>query len=759
MVALTGCTAARAAPPAPAGESKVAAPPAAVLVVRTAMDLLANRIHASSHRDGHLVIEAGGADFYKYADGGWKTSWFLDDKDEGQPAALVAGLSGQMFVPLDGDADGAGAGGVEAATANATLAFTVRPLAPKQKLSLFVNEKAAGTLDLEPARKRYEVPVPAALLRPGENRLRFTFKAAGNAGTGSKAKAKTARRSAAAVFDVSLGPEAAGPPPPPEGARVREVALAGTRKRAVTITTAAGKASRLSYYLQPPAGSSLVLAIGAEATAGVRAVVRVAIDGQPPKQLLDVVAGGKWTDVTLPLGAAAGQAARIDLVSRGGTVLWAEPRLVVDAPPPPSPAPAPATKIEHMFVWMVDTLRADKVRVYNPKTRVETPNYDAFAADATRFAWAQVPGTWSLPSHASLLTGVYPSVHKATAHEGRLAAEVPFIAEELKKKGFKTAIFSSNGYVSGKWGFERGWDAYRNFIRENMPNGADHLWKTAKTWVVANQKSPQFVYLATVEPHVIYNPKPQFLAKYWKKPYKGPIKPNQSGVQLGLIKSGKLKVTDNDHAYLEALHDAEITQSDAAFATFIADLKTAGLYDKSVVIVVSDHGDEFNEHGGLGHGHSVYQELTRIPLIIRAPGLLPVGRVVEGDVEVMDLYPTMLQLLGQTAGDDIQGSSLVSLAWDEVGQTPRAALTMDGQASRGLKVARYRLVAASGKLELYDEIDDRLEQKDVAGARPIALRQMRGVLGLLHPYESRWSKTRWGTAANITAAAAKDLGL
>ena len=70
---------------------------------------------------------------------------------------------------------------------------------------------------------------------------------------------------------------------------------------------------------------------------------------------------------------------------------------------------------------MVDTLRADKVRVYNPKTRVETPNYDAFAADATRFAWAQVPGTWSLPSHASILTGVYPSVHKATAHEARLS--------------------------------------------------------------------------------------------------------------------------------------------------------------------------------------------------------------------------------------------------------------------------------------------------------------------------------------------------
>ena len=144
---------------------------------------------------------------------------------------------------------------------------------------------------------------------------------------------------------------------------------------------------------------------------------------------------------------------------------------------------------------MVDTFRADKMHVYNPKTRVQTPNYDAFAADATRFEWAQVPGTWSLPSHASLLTGVYPSVHKAVAHEARLSKDVPFIAEEMKKAGFETAMFSSNGYVSGKWGFERGWDAYRNFIRENLPNSADYIWKIAKPWVLGNMRKPEFVVL------------------------------------------------------------------------------------------------------------------------------------------------------------------------------------------------------------------------------------------------------------------------
>ncbi len=341
--------------------------------------------------------------------------------------------------------------------------------------------------------------------------------------------------------------------------------------------------------------------------------------------------------------------------------------------PPRATPPSPQPRFDHLYVWMVDTFRADKMHAYNPKTRVQTPNYDAFAADATRYAWATVQGTWSLPSHASLLTGVYPTVHRATAHESKLAPEVPFVAEELKRDGYKTAMFSSNGYISSKWGFDRGWDVDRNFIRESLPNSADYLWKTAKAWIAPLLPKREFVYLATIEPHVAYTPKKEFLVKYWDKPYTGPIKPVQSGVQLGAIKGGKLKVNDTDKAYLEALHDAEITGSDALFAKFIADLKQLGLYDTSVVAVVSDHGDQFYEHGSVGHGDTVYQELTHVPLIVRAPGLLPKGHVVNADVEMMDMAPTLLDLAGAKPDPKMQGASLVPLALDEIGASPRAA--------------------------------------------------------------------------------------
>jgi arylsulfatase A-like enzyme len=401
---------------------------------------------------------------------------------------------------------------------------------------------------------------------------------------------------------------------------------------------------------------------------------------------------------------------------------------------------------------MVDTLRADKLRVYNPKSAVETPHFDAFAKDATRFAWAHVPGTWSLPSHASILTGVYPTVHKATAHEARLSRDVPFAAEVLKKAGYRTGLFSSNGYVSSKWGFDRGWDESRNFIRESLPNGAEYLWKTAKTWMTApaNASKPQFMYLATVEPHVIYNPKKEFLVKYWNKPYNGPIKPTMTGIQLGQIKSGKLKINDTDKAYLRALYDAEVAQADAAFGQFVADLKAAGVYDSTAIVIVSDHGDEFWEHGDVGHAQSVHQELVHIPLIVRAPGLMPQGKVVEADVEAMDVYPTLIELAGLDPSPEVQGASLVGLSIDEVGHSPRPALSQNVAISRGMKVGRYRLIHAGlGRIQLFDVVKDPLEQKDVAEASPIALRQMRNVLGLLVALESKWKKRTWGTAANL----------
>lgn len=701
--------------------------------LRAAYDFVANRVHAFVHHQGRLVISPGELEFLKFIDGGWKTSWVLGQKVDGRAVAYVSGLSALFFVPIDTDGDGS----IGQALADVRLRLAMRATVPNQKVSLFANEKPVATIDVDTDWKTYEVIVPAAAIVSGENRFRLTFRAAGAIAGG--------KRSAAAIERIELGPSTQPASPLIEAPlRAEDVDLAGLRRRGFALPGP----SRLSYYVQVPSGAKLAVS-HATHQPGATAVIRVARDGARPTTLFEGAAPvGRFSDGLWDLSAFERQVVRLDLVSRAGGVLWGAPMLMTQVPPAKS-APA-KRKFERIFIWMVDTLRADKVRVYNPKSVVETPHYDAFARDATRFAWAHVPGTWSLPSHASILTGVYPTVHKATAHEARLSRDVPFAAELLRKAGYRTAIFSSNGYVSGKWGFDRGWDHSRNFIRESLPNGADYLWKTAKEWIKANVGRPQFLYLATVEPHVIYNPKKEFLQRYWDKPYKGPIKPNMTGIQLGQIKSGKLKINETDKAYLEALHNAEITQSDTAFGAFLADLKAQGIYDSSAVIVVSDHGDEFWEHGDVGHAQSVHQELVHIPLIIRAPGVFAAGNVVEADVEAMDLFPTMLELGGIAAPEGTQGSSLVSLAHDEPAWSPRAALSQNLGVSRGVKVGRYRFIHGGlARMELYDEVEDPLEQQNLLGRRAIGLRHLRNVFGLLVGLESRWDKQRWGTAANV----------
>ena len=704
---------------------------------RLSYDFVANRVHALEHRAGRLVIAAGGVGFLKFIDGGWKGSWLALQRDGATPVAFVAGTSAAFSFPVDADGDGVLAKG----KSEVQLTLTMRSVVPKQRLSVFVNEKPVAALDVEQTLRSYDVAVPTATLAAGDNRIRLTFRGA-RAIAGGK-------RAAAAIAAIEIGspkptsPKTAGDQPAaPSELEATTMELGGVRRQALVTS----EASRLSFYLQVPAQAKLALAYGSRAPSASVAV-RVARDGAPLATLFEGPASGRWTEAAWDLTPFAGQAVRLDLCARGGGVDWAEPRVVVRAAVPAAASPH---KFDHIYVWMIDTLRADKVHIYNPKTNVLTPNYDAFAADATRFSWAQVPGTWSLPSQASMLTGVYPRVHKATVHESKISRDVPFVAELFKKAGFRTGMFSANGYVSSKWGFDRGWDENRNLIRENLANNAENLWGIAKKWIMPGKAKPQFVYLAVIEPHVIYNPRKEFLLKYWNKPYNGPIKPVLTGIQLGKIKQGTLKVNDTDKAYLEALHNAEITQSDTAFAAFIQDLKTAGLYDRSAVIVISDHGDEFWDHGDCGHAQGAHQELVHVPFIIRAPGLLPAGRAVDTDVEAMDLSPTLLELAGLPIPDSMQGRSVISLAFDEVARGPAAGLTQNEATSRGLKSGRYRLIHSGvARMELFDEIEDPREQHELSGQRPIALRQMRNVFGLLVFFENRWKKQAWGSAANV----------
>jgi arylsulfatase A-like enzyme len=323
-------------------------------------------------------------------------------------------------------------------------------------------------------------------------------------------------------------------------------------------------------------------------------------------------------------------------------------------------------------------------------------------------------------------------------------------------------MFSANGYVSDNWGFKQGWDHYRNVIRESLPNHAEYLWKLTKPWVEQHKSERMFVYIATVDPHVIYNPRPEFAKTYFKEPYHGPIVPVKTGLQMEGIKTGRMKLNDTDKRYLEALHDAEITQNDHYFGQFLADLKAMGILDETMIVVVSDHGDEFFEHGSAGHGHSTHQELVWVPLMFAGPGL-PKGKVVPVDADIIDAYSTMLELGGVAPNPEAQGASLVPLLTGEGAIMPRAAFSWMGEipyVHKGMKIGRWKFINwGSGRVELYDVPRDRRELTDVAEKSPLAVRLCRNVFAVGQAYEKDWKKTKWGTPGALKAAFADEIGM
>ena len=291
----------------------------------------------------------------------------------------------------------------------------MRSLAPAQKVSLFVNEKPvghAGRRGDEQALRRQRSGGAAA---PGDNRLRMTFKSAADIAGG--------KRAAAAVTRWRSRPAALGPPAgdlaPARRARGRP------RRRAP-----ARRWSRAA----PPRGCRSTCSCPRGRTAGgrptarrrpaARSVCASRSTARPRARSRGQRRRGLDRGARRPRRRRRPRAARIDLVARGtkGDLAWADPRIVVKAPAPAAARRRRRSSSTSSSGWSTPCAPTS-CRAYNPKSRVTTPNYDAFAADATRFAWAQVPGTWSLPSHASILTGVYPTVHQATAHEAKLSQE------------------------------------------------------------------------------------------------------------------------------------------------------------------------------------------------------------------------------------------------------------------------------------------------------------------------------------------------
>lgn len=304
----------------------------------------------------------------------------------------------------------------------------------------------------------------------------------------------------------------------------------------------------------------------------------------------------------------------------------------------------------------IDTLRADHLGAYGYPLDT-SPFFDELAARGTLFenAIVQLPGT--LPSHMSMFTGLYPAQHGVYPPDSVLSAEIPTLPEIFRAAGYRTAGFTEGGYVAGHFGFARGFDDFVD-VTPSKPGGAARTFGLVKDWVDGLQPGERFfLFVHTYEVHDPYLPAEPYRSNSW--PGEAPEIWEPNGANLTAASRGLLPVSAEVVEYFAALYDAGIRTVDDVLRDFMEHLWAAGLSRDTLVVITSDHGEEFLEHGSFVH-RQIYPETLHVPLLFRRLGQRS-GARVQDLVESVDLAPTLLEVAGiEVNASDFGGVSFSS---------------------------------------------------------------------------------------------------
>jgi len=364
----------------------------------------------------------------------------------------------------------------------------------------------------------------------------------------------------------------------------------------------------------------------------------------------------------------------------------------------------------------IDTLRADHVGSYG-YDRPTSPFLDRIAAEGVVFENAIAQSSWTLPSHAALFTSRYPSELGLGGwpEPGALADEFVTLAEVLQSNGFATCAFTGSGWVAPRYGLQQGYGLYDQRgggLRATMPQLVEQLPKFAGERF--------FLFLHTYDVHR-YEP-PQALLSQFLRPYAGPLRASaalREVVQRGDNAEWVAGLTPKDVDYLVDVYDASIRLVDTYLENLVGRLVELGVWDDVLLIVTSDHGEEFLEHGRTGHGYRPFDEQIRVPLILRLPGGRAGGLRIAEQVRLIDVMPTVLDLLGiRETPPSMRGESLVPMMFG----TPvsREAFTDSGHEPLvSLRTAGWKLIynTRSHHAAFYDLVADPAERSDRSDER------------------------------------------
>lgn len=343
----------------------------------------------------------------------------------------------------------------------------------------------------------------------------------------------------------------------------------------------------------------------------------------------------------------------------GGIFTLAPSTAVSSVPPAGEAAPVPDKLVDNLILISIDSLRADRVGSYGNKHDT-SPTMDRIGRQGLRFTNAYSASSWTLPGHMSMLTGRDVLGHGVISESDRLSPAVPTLAGRLKNAGLATAAIVSTPVLSARFGFNHGFDSYDDHTIP-APNAFDAVKdepaptveKLATAWLREHAQERFFLFLHFWDVHYDYIP-PAPYDTMFDPDYKGTV----TGKDFYKDKAINKHLPQRDLEHLFALYDGEIRWVDDHIARILGVVEQLGLAGKTAVIITSDHGDEFFEHGYKGHGRTLYNEVTHIPLVMYVPGL-PGGQVVDTPVSHVDLMPTALALLGAEAPAGMSGVDIL----------------------------------------------------------------------------------------------------
>ena len=373
----------------------------------------------------------------------------------------------------------------------------------------------------------------------------------------------------------------------------------------------------------------------------------------------------------------------------------------------------------------IDSLRPDHLGCYGyPKPT--SPTLDRLASEGVRCEVAVSTTSWTLPAHAAMLTGLFDSAHGVVDNGLRLPAARTTLAEALAHSGWKTAGFFGGPYLDPAFGFGQGFERYESCMSPRVESSHEDVTgprtvEAVERWldetVEPGAAEPFFLFLHLWDVHYDYRPPAEYVENF-DPGYDGTLDASDLPHNAAIAAD----MSPRDLRHLLALYDGEIRFTDENLGKILDAIDRKGRLRDALVIVTADHGEEFFEHGGKGHQKTLFDEVVRVPCIVRWPGHLPRGAVVRDPVRIVDLAPTILSLAGASDRPPMQGRDVSPLLRGE-SMAPAPALMellVDRNDIRGLRTDREKLISwrHAGKSFLYDLVRDPRELEPIPEPSP-----------------------------------------